>query len=997
MPDLTRMDFRSLLRKLTSRLHVLNLGTLDSFFVSIIRNFPFEFGLGGGFEVLDEYQGSMEKTRVYGQVFQRSRTRAREQKDFLEAFKLATFGSEESTLLRDLNRFVDGHHEAYLSAPSAVRWGNPHTIWPGGCPWLVDGHAFECDLVREGRALLDSFDTSQFNEKQINRWKDFVTEIATYSPGAPLPAAMKFILAKLLAAYDELIAGAATLTVFKKQKLTSLSCEILCRITRTIVGREVANKLRQTRGIWKVLDQYENAYSRLVRRRGRLTFYDLQLILGQSEGAEASRPMLTQRPGHPDRLRIDYRLDTRFDHWLLDEFQDTSYLQWSVIENLVDEAVQDTSGQRSLFQVGDLKQAIYAWRGGDVRLFNDIRDRYNQDEERIVERPLNDSWRSGPAVISMVNAVFGNDEMLRYLFPGEAVDRWRWGDHVSKHPDLGGYACFLQPSGGEARLSREEQNGRRFDLMLDVLREVDPSERGLSCAVLVQTNRAGQEVVDWVRAHSDIAITSESLVHIAQDNPVTSALLDLLQFAAHPGDMFAWHHLQMTPFAAAFAKDGLDADALLFAVLDEVNRSGFELVIASWHRRLLDVGAVLDPFSTRRLEELAVAARTFDATGSRSIPAFLQFARNYTIRESSGREVVQVMTIHKAKGLGFDVVILPDLGGNALTTIRKGLAVHRNDDRSVEWVMNLPQKDIARADERLDFYYSQREAEACYEGLCTLYVAMTRAKRAMYVIADKVPRYSRAANYPRMLEKTLGREGDDVAFGRSEALAIFQSGDRKWCQSVERGPKAADALREAPSSLPPSPTHPLRPRFPRKTPSGSESYSLKASQVFSRSGIVAREHGTAVHALFECIEWFDDSTLDTLRSFAASNSIDRRALEEVLACLAKDQVQEELKRPLGEAEVWLERRFETILDGSWLSGMFDRVVILPDQTARILDFKTDVFSSANPCEKELAGKAAIYRPQLDLYKRVLSRMAGISESRISCALLFTKLSRCVEV
>jgi ATP-dependent helicase/nuclease subunit A len=81
------------------------------------------------------------------------------------------------------------------------------------------------------------------------------------------------------------------------------------------------------------------------------------------------RPMLSQIPGDEERLRIDYRLDARYDHWLLDEFQDTNYTQWSVIENLIDEAVQDTTDERTLFQVGDVKQAIYAWRGGDTRLF----------------------------------------------------------------------------------------------------------------------------------------------------------------------------------------------------------------------------------------------------------------------------------------------------------------------------------------------------------------------------------------------------------------------------------------------------------------------------------------------------------------------------------------------------------------------------------------------------------------------------------------------------
>ncbi|MGK0186365.1 MAG: ATP-dependent helicase/nuclease subunit A, partial [Verrucomicrobiales bacterium] len=550
MPDLTQSDFQAMLHKLTCRLHLLSLGTLDGFFASIIRSFPFEFGLGGGFEILDEHMIALEKGRVYGQVFQRSRTRQQEQRDFLEAFKLATFGSEESTLLRDLNSFIDDHHEVYLGAPGAAQWGNPQTIWPEGCPWLDGGAAPAVDLAVEVTALRDALDFEKMNQKQLGRWDEFIDEITLLSPGVPLPPAVSYLLPKLLESYSEMGTGEASITVFKKQALSEDACASLCRIVRTIVGREIENKLRQTRGIWMVLNQYEQVYSRMVRRRGKLTFYDLQLILGGGECLEHNRPLLTQRPDAQDRLRIDYRLDTRYDHWLLDEFQDTSYLQWSVIENLIDEAVQDLSGQRSLFQVGDLKQAIYAWRGGDVTLFDDIRDHYNRtgEEDRIVERPLNDSWRSGPAVIEMVNAVFGNNDMLSYLFPQKTVDRWRWGKHVSRHPDLTGFACFLQPTTDAFRQSADEQKDRRLDLMLEILREVDPVSRGLSCAVLVQTNKMGHEVVDWIRAHSDIPVSSESIVRIAEDNPANAALLDLLQFAAHPGDTFAWQHLMMTPF-----------------------------------------------------------------------------------------------------------------------------------------------------------------------------------------------------------------------------------------------------------------------------------------------------------------------------------------------------------------------------------------------------------------------------------------------------------------
>ena len=67
-----------------------------------------------------------------------------------------------------------------------------------------------------------------------------------------------------------------------------------------------------------------------------------------------------------------------------------------------------------------------------------------------------------------------------------------------------------------------------------------------------------------------------------------------------------------------------------------------------------------------------------------------------------------------------------------------------------------------------------------------------------------------------------------------------------------------------------------------------------------------------------------------------------------------------------------------------------RVVVHPGESAQILDFKTDVFSSSAPTEEELEAKAAVYRPQLELYRRVLAKMTGLDETKVTCALLFTK-------
>ena len=93
----------------------------------------------------------------------------------------------------------------------------------------------------------------------------------------------------------------------------------------------------------------------------------------------------------------------RIDHWLLDEFQDTSRLQWQALGDLVDEVIQSDSGRRSFFYVGDTKQAIYSWRGGDPRLFNEVADFYNASGTGRIDtsEALDISFRSAPEILDV--------------------------------------------------------------------------------------------------------------------------------------------------------------------------------------------------------------------------------------------------------------------------------------------------------------------------------------------------------------------------------------------------------------------------------------------------------------------------------------------------------------------------------------------------------------------------------------------------------------------
>ena len=124
-------------------------------------------------------------------------------------------------------------------------------------------------------------------------------------------------------------------------------------------------------------------------------------------------------------------------------------------------------------------------------------------------------------------------------------------------------------------------------------------------------------------------------------------------------------------------------------------------------------------------------------------------------------------------------MLLPDLEGRKLDQRREGLAVQKTPERSVEWVLDLPSEIFREHDPVLAALWGTAEAEACYEKLSLLYVAMTRAKRAMYVITEPAGT-SKSRNYPRVLADALGAEAGPVPVGALVLDGAWSSGEADW-------------------------------------------------------------------------------------------------------------------------------------------------------------------------------------------------------------------------
>jgi ATP-dependent exoDNAse (exonuclease V) beta subunit len=958
-PGLAPADFNRMLRAMVEAMPRLSLGTLDSFFARVVRAFPLELGLGGDFEILQEHASRIERRRVVRRIFAVAGPLDTAQKDFIEAFKRATFGVEEKRLSSHLDGFLDDHIDIFLAAPDEDAWGRPERIWPEGNDALAKA-ATRGDALR---ALHAALPWEAVTEGQRLRWENFFAALPSWSPGAPLPDPVKYVLKNALAVWP----GVAEIVVErKKSSLPPAAAAALRDLVEGIIGAEFARRLEMTRGIFAILRGYEAVYDGAVRRLGRLTFSDLQRLLLPAGPGGARR--LSREAADEARLFIDWRLDAQIDHWLLDEFQDTSFGQWRVLQNLIDEAVQDPSGTRSFFYVGDVKQAIYSWREGDAGLFREIFNHYNAAAPGTigVER-LDSSYRSGRAVIAMVNRVMGDGAALGRLFPAPAVARWveEWHDHASASPDREGYA--------ELRVAEGEEG--RFAETLRILQETEPLERGLKVAVLVRTNDAASALADYLRREGGFPAVAESDLRVGIDNPLTCALLALFRTAAHPGDTAARAHVRMTPIEGILQEMKIAGpDGLTRAMLGQIHEGGFEKTIESWLRRIEPHLQPDDAFSRERGRQLATAGRLFDQTGGRDVAEFVAFVERYAERDSDAAGAVRIMTVHKAKGLGFDLVILPDLQGQTLAKRRSDLAVQQGPDRSIQWVMDLPALDLAMSDPVLAEHIEESRAESCYENLCLLYVAMTRAKTAMYIVTEPVGT-SKSANFPRLLQETLGE--------------AWTTGDPRWFRAIsfvsggEEG--SAGNLRVIEDS-----SMPASSRRPARRPSVAHVGIVPAADAFTLDAKGGADFGTAVHRLLAEVEW---STPSEVEHRALLWQRGDPATEEAIACLDAPSLAEVWQRPAGAvaARVWRERSFELVLDGAWVSGVFDRVVIVRDAQGlatgvTVYDFKTDAIGPA-----EVAAAVERHASQLQIYRQAAARLTGLPLEAVTARLVLTRL------
>jgi ATP-dependent helicase/nuclease subunit A len=957
LPEMNADFFQQKLAELINVLDRLALSTLDSYFVRIVRNFHLELGLSG-FELMEDAAISAERMAVMKVIFSHRKTRKQERDGFIQSFKQATWGEQENRLCKTLDDFIQMHQNRWLANPDAHCWGSEGGLWPDGCPYPAGDIK---GLAQELRQLMGKPHTP--HTTYMKGWHKVCDLLEQYQPGVPFTYNTQFKRAMPL--WDQYQRG-GKIEEKNKYEVSPAIGAVMTNLLGSYLRSEIEIRMKRTQGLYALVSAYEERYREHVRNRGKLCFSDLTMLLA-GEGA-------MQIWDGEDRNLIDFRLDARYDHWLLDEFQDTSRPQWQAIHNLIDEIMQDAEQRRSVFIVGDGKQSIYGWRGGEPRLFNELKNYYGG---RLADWDMDLSFRSTQPVLDLANSVCDlSDPKWKAIFPPAAVERWLYHEHAP-HSDGPGHAMVVETDVDLAATSPNELKEARYSCMAALIEKVKPLERGMSCAILVSKNSQVTEIVRYLREDPHgLAVASESETHLA-DGPIGSVMLDLFRWLRNPKHLFGYIHVGCSPLGAILVDlcSSDDRQIQWQWLTNELAQKGVQNLVGELTARLRQSTSISD-YGNSRLDEIQAAAADFSSRGG-SLNEWVQLLENRSIKETSHDGMIQVMTIHKCKGLGFDMVILPELESkDQFTSMNRLDALERKGDLgAVEYVLKKPKQEICDADKGLSQMVDTWAEDQCYERFCNLYVALTRAKKATYCILDPVKaNWEPKAKYNDWVrEATAAHGGRDLEIEQVKCKVLYQSGDWLQYDDVDE-PDKVELTKDVVKLREPSA------RMSRKLASEAKAY--QAGDLLRRSK--GAHFGDQVHRQFERVTWLDD----------LPDLSDRKHAQVVAECLQVSEIRQHFERPESECQLLREQPIETQENDHWVSGVIDRAVIVMDDgkpsSISIIDFKTD----ENEAKESLKQK---YASQLHTYRSAMHRITGVPADRIKCYLLATSLKQMIEV
>ena len=453
------------------------------------------------------------------------------------------------------------------------------------------------------------------------------------------------------------------------------------------------------------------------------------------------------------------RLGEKYKHFFIDEFQDTSEMQWQNLIPLIDNSLssEDLLGERgSLLIVGDPKQSIYRWRGGKAEQFIEL----SKDENAFLHhkkevKSLETNYRSYSKIIDFNNNFFG---FIANEFAHEDYKNlYQNHSHQKLNSKKGGYVNISFVPKSEKLEYGEEENPAKEELYLlatlNTIQKVNAT--GFSykdIAILTRKKTNGIAIANYLTQQGIPILSSESLLigsssevqcivaflrYLKNNNDRESKANFLYYIASNLQQKVAIHD-----FIALGMEQNTEADFERWLTNSDIHFSFKNTRKKSLYEAAESIISIIIPIEKRNayVQFFLDIVLEQDLKKQAGISDFLSYwdtnSGKLSIPSPEGKEAVRIMTIHTSKGLEFPVVIFPFAEENYSLGPKEKIWLNANEEQfGLPKVLVDKNSNVSNYGEAAALIYNQKKQEELLDDINVLYVAMTRAEEQLYVIS----------------------------------------------------------------------------------------------------------------------------------------------------------------------------------------------------------------------------------------------------------------------